>query len=57
MSDITSPVGIGLTNDYQNVFILTPIPATSLTSTDSIETASSIIDNIPKTVREKFMLI
>jgi hypothetical protein len=52
MNDITSPVGIGLTNDYQDVFILTPIPATSLTLTDSIETASSIIDNIPKTVRE-----
>lgn len=37
MSDLISQVGIGFTNDSQDMFVLTLIPATASTSFDSIE--------------------
>ena len=54
MSDLTSQVGISLVNDSDDVLVLTPIPATASTSTNSTERVSSTQENLPKTIREKF---
>ena len=57
MGDLISPVGISLGNDSEDVLVLTPIPATASSSTDSTERVSSTNKNLPKPIRENLMSI
>ena len=54
MGNLISPVGISLGNNSEDVPVLTHIPATASTSTDSTERVLSTNENLPKTIREKF---
>jgi len=54
MSDSISKVDSHLSHDSPDVFLLSPIAVHSSTLDDPTETTSQAIDNIPKTIRDKF---